>query len=570
MFSSRPMRLLPLLLFVLCTLGFTQTAAPAKKAAPASAKATPAGAKAKTAATAKTASGLPTIKYTTFKLKNGLNVIVSEDHRLPMVAVNLWYHVGPANEAPGRTGFAHLFEHMMFSGSKHVQGPKGESLHFKVLAAGGATNINGSTDFDRTNYYETVPSNQVELALWIESDRMGFLLDTVDGKKLITQRDVVRNERRQSGENVPYGLSDEQMDHELYGQGHPYFGSVIGSHRDIESARLNDVRGFFKQYYIPNNATIALVGDITTAKAKTLVEKYFGSLPAGPAVPPIDAKTAPITAEKRVTVTDTIQLPKVDMGWLSPSIYTPGDADADILAQIMGGGKASRLYKALVYDQKIAQNVGAAQRSLILKSNFQLSATAKPGVTNEQIEKAMQAEIDKMRTEGPTDAEVERARTAVEARLINSLDSFNGVANRLNSYEHYVHDANYLPKQIAAIHAVTADSVKQLAANILNNDSRVVIYTVKGKKVLDDVKRTDDPEEPKLKAGATEYATNEDWRKDAPKPGPAPAVAFPVPVVSKLPNGLTLMLLERHNLPIIAATLVVNSGGERNPMDRAG
>ncbi len=570
MLSSRPMRLLPLLLFVLSTFGFAQTAAPAKKSAPASAKATTSAAKTKTAATTKTASGLPTIKYTTFRLKNGLNVIVSEDHRLPMVAVNLWYHVGPANEAPGRTGFAHLFEHMMFSGSKHIQGPKGESEHFKLLAAAGATGINGSTDFDRTNYYETVPSNQVELALWIESDRMGFLLDTIDGQKLITQRDVVRNERRQSGENVPYGLSDEQMDHQLYGQGHPYYGSVIGSHKDIESARLDNVRDFFKQYYTPNNATLALVGDITEAKAKQLVEKYFGTLPEGPAVPKLENKTAPITAEKRVTVTDTIELPQVTMGWLSPSIYKPGDADADILAQIIGGGKASRMYKSMVYDKKIAQNVSAGQRSLILGSNFQMSATAKPGTTPEELEKAMQEEIDRMRNEGPTPAEVASARAAVESRLINSLESFNGVANRLNSYEHYVGDPGFLPKQIKEIDAVTADSVKKLAQDVLKDNARVVIYTVKGQKVVDDVPRTNDPEEAKQKAGATEYATNEDWRKDQPKAGPTPNLTLPVPTVTHLANGLTVMLIERHNLPLVTASLVVNAGSERNPAEKAG
>src|SRR4051812_41055823 len=278
---------------------FSLSAQTAKPSAPAPAAKSTAPAKAKAAAAKPTssASSLPTLKFEKFKLANGLEVIVQEDHRLPMVAVNLWYHVGPANERPGRTGFAHLFEHMMFSGSKHV------SEHFKLLSGAGATNINGSTDFDRTNYYETVPSNQVELALWIESDRMGYLLDTVDGQKLITQRDVVRNERRQSGENVPYGLSDEEMDHQLYSKGHPYYGSVIGSHADMEAPRLADARQFFKEYYPPNNASIAIVGDIPPAKAKALVTKYFGSIPSGPAVPPIDAKTAAITSERRVTVT---------------------------------------------------------------------------------------------------------------------------------------------------------------------------------------------------------------------------------------------------------------------------
>lgn len=564
--SSRVMRTLALLLFI-CSFGYSQTAAPAKAKSTEKSPAAPTKA---APAKASKASAVPTIKYETFTLPNGLKVIVSEDHRLPMVAVNLWYHVGPANEAVGRTGFAHLFEHLMFSGSKHAHGSKGESEHFALLSGAGATGINGSTDFDRTNYFETVPSNQVELPLWLESDRMGFLLDTVDGQKLITQRDVVRNERRQSGENVPYGLSDEEMDHQLYPKGHPYYGSVIGSHADIEAARLNDVRAFFKQYYSPNNCSLAIVGDITPAKAKELVTKYFGTLPAGPKVPPITAKTPPITSEKRVTVTDTIQFPKVAMGWLSPAIFTPGDADADILAQILGGGKASRLYKSLVYDKKIAQSVQAAQRSLILGSNFQIEATAKPDVTPEQLEKALQEEINKIRDEGPTEAEVERARAAVESRLIGGLESFNGVANRLNSYEHYVKDPGYLPKQVNDLEKVTAESVHKLAQNILADNSRVVVTTIKGKKVVNDVPKTNDPNEAKLTAGETASIDKEPWRNTPPKAGPTPALTLPTPVVSHLANGLTLMLIERHNLPIVSANLVVNAGSEQNPADKPG
>src|SRR3954467_7481995 len=233
---------------------------------------------------------VPRLEHQTFTLKNGLKVILSEDRRLPLVAVNLWYHVGPANEIPGRTGFAHLFEHMMFQGSKHVAA----DTHFKLLEGAGASGINGTTDFDRTNYFETVPSNQLELALWIESDRMGYLLDKVDRTAFANQQDVVRNERRQSVENQPYAIAEEALYQQLFPKSHPYYGVVIGSHADIQAAQLDDVKAFFKQYYAPNNGSLAIVGDIDKASAKRLVEKYFGPLKRGRDVPPISAKTPPV------------------------------------------------------------------------------------------------------------------------------------------------------------------------------------------------------------------------------------------------------------------------------------
>ncbi|MEO6463752.1 MAG: pitrilysin family protein, partial [Candidatus Eisenbacteria bacterium] len=258
-------------------------------------------------------------KYT---LPNGLDVILRRDPSVPMVAVNLWYHVGPANETKGLTGFAHLFEHMMFQGSAHV----GDDAHFKLLEAAGSSLINGTTDFDRTNYMEDLPSNQLELALWLESDRMGYLLETLDQAKLSNQQDVVRNERRQSVENAPYGLVEEELWHQLYPAGHPYYASVIGSHDDIQNAKLEDVRGFFKQYYTPNNASLAIVGDIDVARTKALVEKYFGPIPRGAAVPKIAASTPPITSERRAVVTDQVELPRVSMAWITSPIYSAGDA----------------------------------------------------------------------------------------------------------------------------------------------------------------------------------------------------------------------------------------------------
>src|SRR5271169_3567426 len=248
---------------------------------------------------------VPVLKYEKYKLANGLEVLTYENHKLPLVAVDLWYHVGPVNEKAGRTGFAHLFEHMMFEGSEHV----GEKAHFKYLEGAGATDINGTTWFDRTNYFETLPSNQLELGLWLESDRMGFLLETLDRAKLTNQRDVVRNELRQD-EGTPYDLANEAMYHLLFPKGHPYYAAVIGSHADVEAARLNDVRDFFEHYYTPNNASIAIAGDFDPAKLRALLEKYFGPIPKGPPVDKVTVTTPTITSERRVTITDTVQQPR--------------------------------------------------------------------------------------------------------------------------------------------------------------------------------------------------------------------------------------------------------------------
>jgi zinc protease len=320
---------------------------------------------------------IPKLDIEKYTLPNGLEVILSEDHRVPLVGVDIWYHVGPAHEAPGRTGFAHLFEHMMFQGSKHIE----SDAHFKLLAGAGASGVNGTTGFDRTNYFETMPSNQLELALWLESDRMGYLLETVDQAKLSNQQDVVRNERRQSTENRPYGIVEETMFKTLFPAGHPYHGVVIGSHADIQAAKLDDVREFFRQYYAPNNATLAIAGDIDKAATKKLIEKYFGSLKRGPAVPPVKIQTPVIASERRVVVEDRVELPRLYMAWITPPFFKEGDADADIAGSILGQGRVSRLYKKLEYEKQIAQNVTAYQYSTLHGSVFGIEATARPGHT---------------------------------------------------------------------------------------------------------------------------------------------------------------------------------------------
>jgi len=515
------------------------------------------------------ASKPPDLTYEKYTLKNGLDVILREDHRLPMVAVNLWYHVGPANERPGLTGFAHLFEHMMFQGSKHV----GAENHFRQLEAAGASDINGTTDFDRTNYFETLPSNQLELALWLESDRMGYLLDTLDDAMIENQRDVVRNERRQSVENAPYGLVEEELFHQLFPKDHPYYASVIGSHADIEAARLNDVQEFFKLYYSPNNASLAIVGNIDKSETKALVEKYFGPIPSGSPVPKVNVKTPPIRKERRITVTDQVELPRVYMAWITNPIFNSGDAETDLLAQILGGGKSSRLYKRLVYDKRIAQDVIAHQHSLSLGSVFYIQATAKPGISPEELEQEIDKELDAIRTEGVTDAELERARNTIESALIRGLETlggFGGVADRLNQYNHFLGDPGYLVRDLRRYARGTTGALQKIALSKLKPKSRVVVYGVPGERVLQDVPRSPVLAQKSAAEKTAEAAPDGDWRNRQPDPGPPSVLKLPVPNKSKLANGLTLYLLEQHELPAIAMNLIVLRGSEANPPERPG
>ncbi|HUQ88067.1 MAG TPA: pitrilysin family protein [Vicinamibacterales bacterium] len=512
---------------------------------------------------------VPRLPFQTFTLPNGLQVILSQDRRLPLVAVNLWYHVGPANEEPGRTGFAHLFEHLMFQGSKHTP----PDSHFPMLEAAGATDINGTTDYDRTNYFETVPSNQLELALWIESDRMGYLLDTVDQGALSNQQDVVRNERRQSVENVPYGVAEEAVVHLLYPKGHPYYGNVIGSHEDIQAAKLADVKDFFKRYYAPNNASLAIVGDFDPAIARTLAQKYFGTLKRGLPVPPINVETPAITSERRLTVEDRVELPRLYMAWLTSPIFKPGDADADIMATLLGGGRSSRLYKKLVYEQQIAQDVSVNQQSLILGSQFQITVTARPGRTLEEIERAVDAELQALRTTAPDPREIERARNTLETRIITGLEGlggFGGVADRLNSYNHYLKTPEYLQQDIARYRAVTPATVLAFAKAQLTPASRVVVHAIKGTPNLSSPPTpAQAPSTPGQ--GAESVNVEESWRKDPPAP-PASRTYMQVPTPESitLSNGLTVMLAPRRGLPVVAANLVVKTGSDSNPTDAPG
>ncbi len=523
------------------------------------------------AARAQSPTRAPEIRYERLKLPNGLEVLLHEDHKLPIVSVDIWYHVGPMKERAGRTGFAHLFEHMMFEGSKHV----GEKAHIKYLEQAGATDVNGTTDFDRTNYFETVPANQLETALWLESDRMGFLLDTLDRAKLGNQRDVVRNEKRQ-GEGRPYGIVDEEVFHQLFPKEHPYYADVIGSHADVEAARLNDVREFFTQYYAPNNATMAIAGDYDPATIKALIEKYFGPIPTGPNLAVTPVATPAITAERRTVVTDTVQLPKVILAWLAPPAFSAGDADADIAAHVLGSGKSSRMYRELVYKQQIAQSADCYDNNLALASPFECELIAKPGVTPEKLEAEAEKIVDEFAAHGPTAEEVEWARNKIETGLISGLQrlgGFGGVADQLNYYNQYAGDPGYLPKDLARYDAVNPASVQKVAVATLGKDRRVVVYGVPGKKVLNDVPRSPEDTDANVKITpqhTPEFEAAQAWRSTPPAPGPERPLILPKPTVFTLANGLTVYLVERHELPIVSVQLLTLAGGAANPPNRPG
>ena len=418
---------------------------------------------------------IPFEKYT---LPNGLEVILSKDDRLPVVAVNVWYHVGAFHEDPSRTGFAHLFEHMMFQGSKHVP----DDAHIGMLEKIGATALNGTTNFDRTNYFETVPSHHLETALWLESDRMGYLLDAITPESLKTQQEVVKNERRQSTETAPYGLADEKAWQALFPAPHPYHGAVIGSMEHLDAATLEDVQNFFRTWYAPANATLAIVGDFDEAQVKALVEKYFGSLPS--AGEPKVHEVQPVSLDREIVIRhdETVAtLPKVSVSWLTPALYADGDATADVLAMALSSGKSSRLYQALVFDKRLAQSVSAYQQSLGAQSVFTIEAIARPGVTTDRLLQEIDAQLARVRKDGVRPDEIERARNKFETGKIAGLQSvggFGGKADLLQSYNQFLGEPDRLAWDLARYDEVTPELVKQFANRQLDPQKRVVLHAV--------------------------------------------------------------------------------------------
>ncbi len=415
------------------------------------------------------------VPYTQFKLPNGLNVILHRDTSVPVVSVNVWYHVGSANERPGRTGFAHLFEHVMFEGSMHV--PEG-SFDTWLEAAGG--NNNGSTSTDRTNYYEDLPSNALELALFLESDRMGFLLDEKAPDKINGQRDVVKNEKRQRVDNQPYGQAFIELGPLLYPQGHPYSWSTIGSMEDLTAASFEDVARFFRTYYVPSNASLVIAGDIDIASTRKLVEKWFSDVPAGKPVPPLTAPTPVLDGVKKKTITDRVQLPRLYLAWHTPALLKPGDATMDILANVLSGGKNSRLYRRLVYELQIAQDVTAFQQSQALSSSFLIMATARPDQSLDKIQAVIDEELDKLRAAPPEAREVQRALNQYEANFYRGMERVNSKADQLNAYYKATGEPDYFQKDLDRYRAVTPADVKAAVEKYLPKDRRVELSVVPG------------------------------------------------------------------------------------------
>jgi zinc protease len=418
----------------------------------------------------------PDVPYRQFQLANGLNVILHRDPSVPVVAVNVWYHVGSANEKPGRTGFAHLFEHLMFEGSKHVK--EGE---FDTRLEGAGGNNNGSTSNDRTNYVIDVPSNALELALYLESDRMGYLLDTMTPERVDGQRDVVKNERRQSYENRPYGMASIELDKMLWPATHPYSWPTIGYMEDLTAASHADVVDFFKTYYAPNNASLVLAGDIDLDRTRALVEKWFGEFPRGAEVTPIAPPAAVLTGVKRQTLKDKVTLERLYLAWLTPRMYAPGDAALDVLSSVLSGGKNSRLYKRLVYDAQIAQDVSAFQQSGALGSSFVITATARRGHTAAELQKAIDEELDRLRQSEPDTREVQRALNQIEAsfyRRMERVGSFGGKADQLNAYYFAGGDPDFFAEDLARYTSLTPPDVHAAITRWLPADRRVELVVV--------------------------------------------------------------------------------------------
>ena len=414
------------------------------------------------------------LSYAKSTLGNGLEVLLHEDHACPIVAVNVWYHVGSKNEHPGHTGFAHLFEHLMFEGSQHY-----DRGFFQPLQGAGAT-LNGSTNADRTNYWEVMPANALELALWMESDRMGFLLPALTEAKFSNQRDVVLNERRQNYENRPYGLAPMALLAALFPPDHPYHWTTIGEIADLQAVQLDEVHAFFRRYYHPANASLALAGDFDSEEALGLVDQYFGTIDAGPRPASVRA-SASLSGETRLFFEDRVELPRLYLAWLTPAMFADGDADLDLATDLVANGKTSRLYRRLVFDERIATDVSASQNSREIAGYAQITATAAPGHTLDEIEAVIVAEIARLAADGPTDDEIDRGRVQAEAQFVfrlQTIGGFGGKSDQLNAYNVFLGDPAYFDRDLERYRAVTASSLRQTVARYLDPLRRVTLSIV--------------------------------------------------------------------------------------------
>jgi zinc protease len=497
-------------------------------------------------ACAASAQDLPELQFEKYTLDNGLQVILHEDHTIPMAAVSVWYHVGSKNEKPGRTGFAHLFEHMMFQGSENH-----DMDYFMPLQKIGAQ-VNGSTNKDRTNYWENVPSDQLKMALFLEADRMGFLLPAMTQEKLDNQRDVVKNEKRQS-ENRPYAKARQLLLEMMFPEGNPYRWTVIGSMDDLSAASKEDVSEFFKLYYAPNNASLCVAGDFDPAEVKQWIEEYFGTIPPGQPVNRLTGWIPTLDGERRAIAEDAVELPRLYMQWHTPGWYQPGDAEFDLLAGILGSGKTSRLYQTLVYDLQIAQDVRVGQSSRELSGVFGITATAAPGHDLAELEEVIDHELAQLLKKGVTKKEVELAVTRFEAGFVRGLQrvgGFGGKADRLNRYNVYTGAPGYLEQDLGRYRQASAKSVNEWTTRFIDLEHRAVLQVIP---------------QGSLKEADVAVERGE-------LPGSTGEMEFIPPAIqtATLDNGLKLYLVEKHELPLVEVRLSVMRGWASDPADKPG
>ncbi len=416
---------------------------------------------------------VPTVEFRDERLANGLRVIIAEDHLAPVVAVNVWYGVGSKHEQPGKTGFAHLFEHVMFQGSKHVA----KAEHIALVQAAGGT-MNGTTWLDRTNYFETLPSHQLDLGLWLEADRMATLLEALSQENLDNQREVVKNEKRWSYDNRPYGSWQEKLQAHLYPPEHPYHHSTIGSMADLDAASVDDVKDFFRTYYAPNNAVLSIVGDVDTAEARASVERYFGAIPANPSIPALGDMSLPPTlgGEIRETVHDRVPLPRIYLGFRAPAYGDPRLDALDVAGQILSGGKGSRLNRRLVRDERIAQDAALFTLGFVGGASICAGwATVRPGVPVERVEAAYLEELERLAVEPVSADELARAFALIEADELGALQRVEERADRLSMYATLFDDPGLINRMLARYLAVTPEAIMEVAAATFRADNRLVL-----------------------------------------------------------------------------------------------
>jgi len=405
------------------------------------------------------------IEYEQYKLKNGLDVILYKNNSLPIAAVNIWYKVGSANEHKGKTGIAHLFEHMMFQGSQNVA----KEMHFRYIQEAGGS-LNGSTNFDRTNYYEKIPSNFLELIFWLESDRMGFLLPAMTQEKLDNQIDVVKNERLERYDNQPYGLAWEKLICNVYPENHPYSWPTIGFLDDISSFTLEDINSFFKKYYSPSNASLVAAGDIDSIKTKELIEKYFSDIPGGQSLITKVKDLTPLETNKQIVHKESVQLERIYLAWRTGKAFSPFDASLDILADILSGSKNSRLYKSLVYEKEIAQDVTAYQYSGKYAGHFMIIATAKPGVNLDKIKSELMKELDNITKNGIGERELLRSKNGIKSSFIYSMQNVDNLADQLNFYNFFLGEPNSFNRDLERYESVSGEDIKSAAEKYLQQN----------------------------------------------------------------------------------------------------